>query len=89
MFVSPAPLAKSLDDPKATELSGRLNQLDKDLALAEQDILNRMRAPLDNSNPSSDLTSRLKKQEVRKPIKKRSTFEPTVRFFCQLHTLYD
>lgn len=71
-----APLSKSLDSPKAKELSGHLNQLDKDLALAEQDMLNRMRAPLNSSNPGADLSNRLKEQEVRKWT------------FCLLHTLY-
>ncbi|XP_053493210.1 envoplakin a [Ictalurus furcatus] len=56
-------VARSLDNTKATELSGRLSQLDKDLTLAELDILNRMRAPLDSSNPAGDLTYRLKEQE--------------------------
>ncbi|XP_026989403.1 envoplakin a [Tachysurus fulvidraco] len=61
--VQSAPLSKSLDSPKAKELSGHLNQLDKDLALAEQDMLNRMRAPLNSSNPGADLSNRLKEQE--------------------------
>lgn len=65
MSVSPAPLAKPLENPKATELSGRLSQLDKDLVLAETDMQNRMRAPLNNSNPAGDLSNRLKEQEVR------------------------
>lgn len=58
-------MSKAPENPKAAELSGRLDQLDKDLAKAEQDILNRMRAPLDRSDPAKDLTNRLKEQEVR------------------------
>ncbi|KAB5584462.1 hypothetical protein PHYPO_G00107800 [Pangasianodon hypophthalmus] len=61
--VQSAPVSKSLENPKATELSGRLDQLDKDLTLAELDMLNRMRAPLDSSNPGGDLAHRLKEQE--------------------------
>lgn len=68
MLVSSGPLSKSLDNPKSAELGGRLNQLDKDLALAELDMLNRMRAPLDNSNPAGALAIRLKEQEVRKKM---------------------
>ncbi|KAM9482667.1 envoplakin a [Clarias gariepinus] len=56
-------VSSAAEGPRATELTGRLNQLDSDLALAELDIKNRMRAPLDNNNPAGDLTSRLKEQE--------------------------
>ncbi|XP_028829057.1 envoplakin a [Denticeps clupeoides] len=56
--VSSAPV-----DPKATELTGRLDKLDKDLAQAEQGILNRLRTPLDRSNSAQDLAGRLKDQE--------------------------
>lgn len=65
---APGPSVKPLENPKAAELSGRLSQLDKDLALAELDMLKRMRAPLDSSNPAGDLANRLKDQEVRKYI---------------------
>ncbi|KAI5108835.1 envoplakin [Silurus meridionalis] len=61
--VQSVPVSKSLENPKATQYSERLNQLDKDLALAEQDMQSRMRAPLDSSNPAGDLANRLKEQE--------------------------
>lgn len=61
---APGLVSSAAEGPRATELTGRLNQLDSDLALAELDIKNRMRAPLDNNNPAGDLTSRLKEQEV-------------------------
>ncbi|XP_036426038.1 envoplakin a [Colossoma macropomum] len=57
------PVSKAPENPKTAELAGRLDQLDKDLAKAEQDILNRMRAPLDRSDPAKDLANRLKEQE--------------------------
>ncbi|KAK3575139.1 hypothetical protein QTP86_020956 [Hemibagrus guttatus] len=61
--VQSGPLSKSLESPKATELSGRMNHLDKDLELVEQDMLNQMRAPLNSSNPAADLSNRLKEQD--------------------------
>lgn len=76
MLVSSGPLSKSLDNSKSAELGGRLNQLDKDLALAELDMLNRMRAPLDNSNPAGALAIRLKEQEVRKKMTRIQDFLP-------------
>lgn len=59
-----APVAKAApENPKTAELAGRLDQLNKDLALAEQDILNRMRTPLDRTDPAKDLANRKKEQE--------------------------
>ncbi|XP_007252199.3 envoplakin a [Astyanax mexicanus] len=58
-----APVAKVPENPKTAELASRLDQLDKDLALAEQDILNRMRTPLDRTDPAKDLANRKKEQE--------------------------
>ncbi|KAJ8002050.1 hypothetical protein DPEC_G00175780 [Dallia pectoralis] len=54
---APAPPFK----PKAADV--QLEKLDGELVTAKQGILNRMRAPLDRSDPTADLTSRLKEQE--------------------------
>uniref|UniRef100_A0AAY4A5U4 Envoplakin n=1 Tax=Denticeps clupeoides TaxID=299321 RepID=A0AAY4A5U4_9TELE len=62
-FSSSAKVSSAPVDPKATELTGRLDKLDKDLAQAEQGILNRLRTPLDRSNSAQDLAGRLKDQE--------------------------
>ncbi|XP_062853902.1 envoplakin a [Trichomycterus rosablanca] len=56
-------LSNSLANPKAGEISGRLDQLDLDLTAAEQNMLNRMRVPLDTNDPTRDLTKRLSDQE--------------------------
>lgn len=64
-FVILVPAPRADDNPKALELSGRLNQLDKDLAQAEKNTLSSLRAPLNRSDPATDLTNRLKEQEVR------------------------
>ncbi|TSK62590.1 Envoplakin [Bagarius yarrelli] len=58
-------LGKELEDLKKRRaaVSGRLLELDKDLSLVELDMQNRMRAPLNSSSPSGDLTNRLREQE--------------------------
>ncbi|KAL2087222.1 hypothetical protein ACEWY4_018281 [Coilia grayii] len=58
-----APVAAAPENPKALELAGRLSDLDKDLAQAEQGMLSRLRAPLDRTDSAKDLASRLKEQE--------------------------
>lgn len=58
-----APVSAAPEDPKALELAGRLSDLDKDLGQAEQDILARLRGPLDRTDPAKDLANRLKEQE--------------------------
>ncbi|XP_071383533.1 envoplakin a [Centroberyx affinis] len=56
--VSAAPLS-----PKVAALADELDQLDGDLAQMEQDVLSRLRAPLNHSDPAADLANRLKEQE--------------------------
>ncbi|KPP79310.1 envoplakin-like [Scleropages formosus] len=56
-------MSSSPENPKAQEAASRLNKLDKDLAQTKQDMLKRMRAPLDRSDPVGDLANRLKQQE--------------------------
>ncbi|XP_063052355.1 envoplakin a isoform X2 [Engraulis encrasicolus] len=58
-----APVSAAPENPKALELAGRLSDLDKDLAQAEEDILSRLRAPLDRTDSAKDLDSRLKEQQ--------------------------
>ncbi|XP_067115838.1 envoplakin a [Osmerus mordax] len=50
-------------NPKAVALDSKLDKLDGDLAQAEQDILSRLRAPLDRNDPAADMANRLKEQE--------------------------
>lgn len=47
-------------------LAQQLDQLDNDLARAEENMLSRMRAPLSRSDPAADLAKRLQEQEVRR-----------------------
>ncbi len=63
IFVVPAPRAE--ENSKAAELASSLNQMDKDLAQVEMDILSSLRAPLNRTDPVTDLAKRLKEQEVR------------------------
>ncbi|KAM4604332.1 envoplakin a [Polymixia lowei] len=58
-----APVFAAPLDPKAVALADQLDKLDGDLAQTEQDILNRLRAPLDRSDPAGDLANRLRDQE--------------------------
>ena len=51
-------------DPEAVALADQLDKLDSDLAQTEQDILSRLRAPLERGDSAADLAKRLKEQEV-------------------------
>ncbi|CAB1344901.1 unnamed protein product [Coregonus sp. 'balchen'] len=56
-------------NPKAKAVAGQLDKLDEDLVKAKQDMLSRLRAPLDRSDPTTDLAKRLKEQEsLRKDV---------------------
>lgn len=44
-----------------------MDNLDNDLASAEESMLSRLRAPLNRSDPAGDLAKRLREQEV-KPV---------------------
>ncbi|KAM9314217.1 envoplakin a [Pholidichthys leucotaenia] len=57
------PVSSTPVDPKITSLAQELDQMDKDLASAEQSMLNSLRAPLNQSDPASDLAQRLMEQE--------------------------
>uniref|UniRef100_A0A672L6C0 Uncharacterized protein n=1 Tax=Sinocyclocheilus grahami TaxID=75366 RepID=A0A672L6C0_SINGR len=61
IFVVPAPRAE--ENSKAVELDSRLNQMDKDLAEVEMDTLRSLRAPLNRTDPATDLAKRLTAQE--------------------------
>uniref|UniRef100_A0A674D338 Envoplakin a n=1 Tax=Salmo trutta TaxID=8032 RepID=A0A674D338_SALTR len=50
-------------NPKAKAVAGQLDKLDEDLVKAKQSMLSRLRAPLDRSDPTTDLAKRLKEQE--------------------------
>uniref|UniRef100_A0A8C1NYW4 Envoplakin a n=1 Tax=Cyprinus carpio TaxID=7962 RepID=A0A8C1NYW4_CYPCA len=52
------------ENSKAVELASRLNQMDKDLAQVEMDTLSSLRAPLNRTDPATDLAKRLKEQEL-------------------------
>ncbi|XP_056441747.1 envoplakin a [Gadus chalcogrammus] len=58
-----APVSAAPMDPKAVALADQLDKLDSDLAQTEQDILSRLRAPLERGNTAADLAKRLKEQE--------------------------
>ncbi|CAL8328952.1 unnamed protein product [Lota lota] len=58
-----APVSAAPLNPKAVALADQLDKLDSDLAQTEQDILSRLRAPLDRGDSAADLANRLKEQE--------------------------
>ncbi|CAL8333578.1 unnamed protein product [Merluccius merluccius] len=58
-----APVSAAPLDPKAVALTDQLDKLDSDLAQTEQDILSRLRVPLDRGDPAVDLAKRLREQE--------------------------
>ncbi|XP_029456324.1 envoplakin [Rhinatrema bivittatum] len=51
------------DDPEAGNLLGRLNRINGDLGQMEQEILSRVRSPVNHNAPSDDIINRLKEQE--------------------------
>ncbi|XP_070683693.1 envoplakin a [Pempheris klunzingeri] len=58
-----APVSSAPLDPKVTALAQQLDKLDDDLASAEEGMLSRLRAPLNQSDPVGDLANRLRDQE--------------------------
>ncbi|KTF75862.1 hypothetical protein cypCar_00043943, partial [Cyprinus carpio] len=60
---APVPAPRAEENSKAVELASRLNQMDKDLAQVEMDTLSSLRAPLNRTDPATDLAKRLKEQE--------------------------
>ncbi|XP_035037145.1 envoplakin [Hippoglossus stenolepis] len=51
------------ESPKAAQLAGDLDRINKDLDKLKKEILSRLRAPLDNRNPTQDLANRLQEHE--------------------------
>uniref|UniRef100_A0A7N9ASW1 Envoplakin b n=1 Tax=Mastacembelus armatus TaxID=205130 RepID=A0A7N9ASW1_9TELE len=51
------------EDPRAAEMASELDKLNKALEKLEKEVLNRLRAPLDNRNPAQDLENRLQEHE--------------------------
>ncbi|XP_054464216.1 envoplakin [Anoplopoma fimbria] len=51
------------EDPRAAELASEIDKINKALDRSEKEILSRLRAPLDNQNPTQDLTNRLQEHE--------------------------
>ncbi|XP_034747808.1 envoplakin a [Etheostoma cragini] len=58
-----APVSSAPLDPKAAALAQQLDNLDRDLASAEKNLLSRLRAPLSRTDPAEDLAKRLREQE--------------------------
>uniref|UniRef100_A0AAV2LMC6 Desmoplakin SH3 domain-containing protein n=1 Tax=Knipowitschia caucasica TaxID=637954 RepID=A0AAV2LMC6_KNICA len=58
-----APVSSSPLDPKALAMADQLNKLDSELALAEADMLSRLRTPVNRSDPTGDLAKKLRDQE--------------------------
>ncbi|KAM7372391.1 hypothetical protein PAMP_009560 [Pampus punctatissimus] len=58
-----ATAASAPEDPKAAELASKLDEINNALDQEEKEILSRLRTPLDNRNPTQDLTNRLQEHE--------------------------
>lgn len=61
---SPVSIQSLPDDPKATQLSKEIDDINKALDQCKIQILTQLRVPLDNCNPVQDLERRLKEYEV-------------------------
>ncbi|XP_066469470.1 envoplakin [Tiliqua scincoides] len=51
------------DDPQADQLLHKLDKVDGDLDEVKKEIFNRLRSPLNHSDPTEDLTQRIRDQE--------------------------
>lgn len=51
------------DDPQADQLLHKLDKVDGDLGQVKMEIFNRLRSPLNHSDPTEDLTQRIRDQE--------------------------
>uniref|UniRef100_A0A8C0UPB6 Envoplakin n=1 Tax=Cyanistes caeruleus TaxID=156563 RepID=A0A8C0UPB6_CYACU len=51
------------DDPKADQLLSSLDRIGKDLVQVEKEVLNRVRSPVNYSDPTDDLGRRIKQQQ--------------------------
>ncbi|KAJ6660438.1 hypothetical protein lerEdw1_017862 [Lerista edwardsae] len=52
------------DDPQADQLLHKLDKVDGDLGQVKKEIFNRLRSPLNHSDPTEDLTQRIRDQEA-------------------------
>lgn len=52
------------DDPQADQLLSSLDRVGKDLIQVEKEVLNRVRSPVNFSDPTDDLARRIKHQQV-------------------------
>ncbi|XP_073707638.1 envoplakin a [Garra rufa] len=60
---APVPAPRAEENSKAVEVASRLNQMDKELAQVEMATLSSLRAPLNRTDPATDLAKRLQEQE--------------------------
>ncbi|XP_029945578.1 envoplakin-like [Salarias fasciatus] len=58
-----APVQSAPEDPKAVQLIGEIDRINKALERLEMEIQNRLRTPLPNRNPTQDLEERLQEHE--------------------------
>ncbi|KAG8565687.1 hypothetical protein GDO81_012944 [Engystomops pustulosus] len=64
---APTPPARTssvpTEDPQGTQILNKLNKIHGDLKDTEQEVLARVRTPVNRASPNQDLTGRLKEQE--------------------------
>ncbi|XP_038632590.1 envoplakin a [Scyliorhinus canicula] len=74
----------SLDDPKSKELLSKLDKINGDLGETEKKIMTQLRAPINQSAPTKDITNRLKEQEsVNKRLQKIGEEKDSVQRECE------
>lgn len=62
--ISSVAVKSAPEDPKTAEIASELDKINRALDQCEKEIQRRIRAPLDNRNPTEDLAKRLKEHEV-------------------------
>ena len=68
-FSSSVAVQSAPEDPRAAQLASEIDKINKALERNEKEILNRLRSPLDNRNPTQDLNKRLQEHEVKYRLK--------------------
>ncbi|XP_041073152.1 envoplakin a isoform X1 [Carcharodon carcharias] len=74
----------SLDDPQSKELLSKLDKINGDLGVTEKQIITQLRAPINQSAPTKDITNRLKEQEsANKCLQKIGAEKDSVQQECE------
>ncbi|OXB61143.1 hypothetical protein ASZ78_013706 [Callipepla squamata] len=74
------------DDPQADQLLSNLDRVGKDLVQVEKEVLNRVRSPVSYTDPTDDLTRRIKQhQETTKKLESLGAAKDALQKECETY----